>query len=541
MNRNWIAAAGLLILPLQAMAQGRSTLALPQMDRTAQSYALGDGGAYLQGLNALGVNPAGLHSTQPEILTQYQQLPLQTSLAMLGASYPILPFNATIGLSYLNLRSSNFERRNEFGDSEGSFSTQDQMLGLHLSRPIGTAHPVFLGMSFKIMRFGVDSSEARAMALDLGGRYRFSRMPLTLGVSVTNLGKGPTLAQEESKLPTSAILSGAYHLSESLSALASITHNTNEGRQEFNIGMQYWVGNLLAMRGRYSAVKSDVNAGSGIQNIAMGLGFKVFGRHTLDYAFQPFDSGLSKSGAVGTHRMTLTMRFAGQSMSNPGVFGRVALGRKGDERKGVTAQELKKAAIAAVKNGQFAMGAMKMRQALDLEPGNRQLKALMPRIEAISEIMPRADGAEDSMALTRRGVMKYVEGDAQGALSLLRQAYTASDYAQILDLVNFIERQAGSSSKTSARQVVGGELGANLIEQKIKAAKAAVYAGQHTDAVRNCEQALRLDPTNLKALEILGSANFLTGNRFAAQQAWRRALEIDPNNRSIADYLQRLQ
>ena len=544
MSKNWIMAAILLFVllhaPLRATAQGRSVVTLPMMDRTAQSYALGDGGAYLQGLNSLGINPAGLHSAQPEGMTQYQQLPLQTSLAMLGASYPLLPFHTTVGLTYLNLRSSNFEKRNEFGDSEGSFSTQDQMFGIHLSRPVGSAYPVFLGMSVKILQFAVASQKAGAMALDLGARYRLSGLPLTLGVSAVNLGKGPVFEQQESKLPTSTIFSGAYHISESLSALGSLTHGSNEGRQEFSFGMQYWVGNLFAMRGRYSAARSDVSAGSGIHNMAMGLGFKLFGRHTLDYSFQPFDSALSKSGAVGSHRMTLTMRFAAQGVSNPGVLNRVALGRKGEGKKDVTALELKNSALQAIKNGQFAMGAMRMQQALDLEPGNRQIKAWLSKIEGIGEIMPQAQGAEEAMALTRKGVVKYVEGaDIKEALGLLRQAYTASDNAQILDLLNHIERQSGQAQAT--RKVMGGELGLSLIEDKLKAARAAVYEGRRAAAVKSCEEILQLEPRNTRALEVLGSAYYLMGDRAKAKQTWLKALQIEPNNQAITDYLKRLQ
>ena len=529
-------AALLGLAPTVSRAQGRSVVILPLLDRTAQSHALGDGGAYLQGLNSIGINPAGLYSAQAEVLTQYQQLPLQTSLAQLGASTPIPLLNATMGLTYLNLRSTHFEKRNEFGDLGGNFNTSDQMFGVHMSRPVGTSYPIFVGMSVKVLQFEIDSQSAASLAFDLGARYRLSQWPVTLGVSVVNLGQGPVFEQEESKLPTSFIFSGAYHISDAWSALGSITHGVNEGRSEFNVGMEYWVGSLFAMRGRYSAVKSEVSAGNGIHNLAAGLGFKILGRHTLDYSFQPFDSSLAQAGAVGTHRMTLTMRFAGQGVANPGVFGKTALGRKGDGRK-VSALELKRSALEAIKNGQFALGAIRMQQALDLEPGNRQIQALLPKIAGMSEIMPRADGAEESMALTRQGVLKYVEGDVPAALSLLRQAYSASDNSQIRDLVNYVEQAGGD--RASSREV-SGERDLALVTQKLKAAKAAVYEGRHLAAVRSCEEALELEPRNARALEIMGSAYYLLGDRLKARQAWKQVLEIEPHNQATADYLNRV-
>jgi len=273
----------------------------------------GMGGAYLKGLNALGVNPAGLYIVQPEILTQYQHLPLDTNLALVGFAYPVRSLDTTFALSYLGLRSSNFDRRNEFGESVGSFVNQDQMVGFHMSRPLTLPFgnsPLYLGASVKMMRVQVDTYRAHGFGFDVGGQYRMSQLPVSIGISALNFGKGPTLIREASELPSRFVASMAYHVSEPMVLLGSFSRSVHEGKSEVSMGIQRWMGDILVLRGRYaflSGVEGSKN--SGFENFTAGIGLKMLKSHTLDYTFQPFDSALREAGALGTHRITLTFRF----------------------------------------------------------------------------------------------------------------------------------------------------------------------------------------------------------------------------------------
>jgi len=290
-------------------SETKSTLVLPKLQRTAESYALGDGAAYLKGLNALGVNPAGLHSGQSEILTQYQQLPLDTDLTYLGFARPFSSLNSTLGFTYLALRSSHFDKRDENGKKLGEFDAQEQVIGFHFSKPLSlNTHNFDFGISAKVLRMSADVHSASAFAFDLGTRYAFRETPLSVGLSFLNIGKGPTLVHKESKLPTSLVLSGAYTLMDPMTLLASFTHGANDNKQEFSMGVQYWVGNIMALRGRYALLKGDESLSGGFHNVAGGFGIKLYKSHTLDYSFQPFASTLRATGAIGTHRITMTFR-----------------------------------------------------------------------------------------------------------------------------------------------------------------------------------------------------------------------------------------
>ena len=53
-----------------------------------------------------------------------------------------------------------------------------------------------------------------------------------------------------------------------------------------------------------------------------------------------------------------------------------------------------------------------------------------------------------------------------------------------------------------------------------------------------CQDVLDLEPNNVTALEIMGSAFFLMEQKDKAVAVWRRVLELDPNNRSVREFLQ---
>ncbi len=56
--------------------------------------------------------------------------------------------------------------------------------------------------------------------------------------------------------------------------------------------------------------------------------------------------------------------------------------------------------------------------------------------------------------------------------------------------------------------------------------------------MRRAQDVLDLEPNNVTAMEIMGSAFFLMEQKDKAVAVWRRVLELDPNNRSVREFLQ---
>lgn len=524
-------AAALFVLAcaaatLPAAAQSRGVVELPKLDETAQGLALGDSAAALTGLNALGANPGALYSQRAELLSQYRQLPLRTSLTKLAAGYPLRAVDSSLAVSYLNLRSAAFDGRDEQGAQTGQFSTQDQLIGLHASRRLSEDLPVSAGVSVKFLRMSIADASADAVAFDAGARYAFSALPLTLGAAALNLGRGPRFADQASPLPLTYALSASYRLPGGLEIAANFAERAAERRQDFNIGMQYAIGSVLALRGRYGMAQAGTQgAGS---SFAAGIGFKLFGAHALDYAFQPFDSSLQQSAGAGTHMVTLTMRF-GASQEMP------ARRTRGSDWSIGAEPSTEQQAAVALGEGRFAVAVSRLRQAGDAEPRRRDLRERLTRARRFSDAIPEALGEESASALVRRAARAYVaDADASAAVQSLRQAFNEQPGDErLLPLLNALETEAGV--ELTQRGFDGSRT--SLLDMKIAAARRALLDSHPDVAMKRAREALSLEHDNLTALQLLGSAYYVAGDRASALKVWRRVREIEPGNEAVARFL----
>lgn len=74
----------------------------------------------------------------------------------------------------------------------------------------------------------------------------------------------------------------------------------------------------------------------------------------------------------------------------------------------------------------------------------------------------------------------------------------------------------------------------------IEDAQFAVYEGALDRALARTRDALKADPDNVTALELLGSIHYLLEQKDEARAAWTRVLELDPGNTLVPGFLKRL-
>jgi tetratricopeptide (TPR) repeat protein len=79
------------------------------------------------------------------------------------------------------------------------------------------------------------------------------------------------------------------------------------------------------------------------------------------------------------------------------------------------------------------------------------------------------------------------------------------------------------------------------VDQKIYDARQSVYDGKYDQAIRRAEDVLDLEPNNVTALEIMGSAFYMMEQKDKALAVWKRVLELDPNNRAVKEFLQNMR
>ncbi|MBI5200821.1 MAG: hypothetical protein HY925_04460, partial [Elusimicrobia bacterium] len=68
----------------------------------------------------------------------------------------------------------------------------------------------------------------------------------------------------------------------------------------------------------------------------------------------------------------------------------------------------------------------------------------------------------------------------------------------------------------------------------------AVYDGKYDLAIRRTQDVLDLEPNNVTALEIMGSSFFLMEEKSKAKAVWKKVIELDPNNKTVGEFLRQV-
>jgi len=205
-------------------------------------------------------------------------------------------------------------------------------------------------------------------------------------------------------------------------------------------------------------------------------------------------------------------------------------------------------AIEAYKQGQFLRAYRFIDKGLAFNPGDIILKGRRERVgKAISylrlsrEELKRPpsdapDGVKQKYAYLVRGLSDYIEGNADGAVLLLRQALALDPGDEGLRKIyeTLVDESGREDLKKQPLMSPAAQLGAELSE-----ADRYFRQGRFDLAAKSCEDVIRLDPQNALAYERMGSAYFALGLKDKAIEVWNRALEINPNNRSLRSFMQR--
>ena len=85
-----------------------------------------------------------------------------------------------------------------------------------------------------------------------------------------------------------------------------------------------------------------------------------------------------------------------------------------------------------------------------------------------------------------------------------------------------------------------GEIGFTIIDQYIYDARLAIINGEYDKALLKSQQTLNIEPNNITALEIMGSAFFMLDQPEKARRVWQRVLKYDPENKIVKDFLEQV-
>lgn len=484
----------------------------------AGARALAMGGAYYaisDDATAAYWNPAGLSQLQRKEFTTMQASLFQgTKLTYTSLAWPTKS-GSTFAVHMTQLANPGFEQvdvtinpiTNEPSaiKSGGSFADSQSAMGLSWGKNV--TETVSFGMGVKQVTRKLGGSADNFKTLDIGAMKSMGSA-YRLGFGMQNVFAMRT-GDTDDKLPVVIKLGNSLRLFKDRLTLAADINKVLNGSTDMRFGGEYWVSRWFAFRFGLLGLPQIQETDFGF-----GLNFKSFG---LDVAQGIHDLGSST-------RFSLTFRF----------------GQPRSDRSTGQVKNFIKQGMEAFQEGNFALATQKFNQALDAAPGNKQVATMIARLNNVTAFVPQASGGEEYVTFIRRGAIAYVDGrDLKVSVNALRYAYNKNPRDEkLLGLLNMVEKEAGAADPT--RRLEGPEQ-FTFIDQKVFDARQSIYDGKYDAAVRRSQDVLDLEPNNVTALEIMGSAFFLMDQKDKAVAVWKRVLEIDRNNRAVREFLQSIR
>ncbi|MBI4054863.1 MAG: PorV/PorQ family protein [Elusimicrobia bacterium] len=274
------------------------------LDANARPVALGGAYAALAtDANALLYNPAGLaniaHHEITFMHTEHFQGVTQEYGALAIKGDPLGLPGSGFGLMVNTLGFGDIRRTtlsNPRGTGLGDFGIRDWALSFGYAQRFWQDR-ISLGIAAKYIREEIDDITAQTGAADIGVLTNLEAygFPVSLGLSIQNLGAMVKFQSKKEDLPLNVTLGAAYRVLEQGLFLLDL-NQPKDGDITVHAGAEYTFLKTAALRLGYNG-RNDADTG-----ITAGGGV-LLERFSLDYAFVPF-------GDLGdSHRISLSYRW----------------------------------------------------------------------------------------------------------------------------------------------------------------------------------------------------------------------------------------
>jgi hypothetical protein len=290
----------LIILPaligfncaVHALESGASFL---KIDSDARAVSMGSAyTALASGVSAISYNLSGLSRTnRVEVGFSHTNWLLDSKHDFIGIAIPVKSGVQSVGrqansgwvagLGITRLSNSSTEVRNADRSAGGSFNAYDQAVSVGLGRAIGKNR---LGFGVKYLESYIAGEKACGAAIDLGlSRVLNTRLPMTVGLSMQNLGAGMKYLNQRDPLPLSFSAGLSFSVIPGINLAFDAKRLIYDKRTNISFGTEYAVLSGLSLRSGYLA---NTNIG-GFKNrgFAAGIGLNLWNAN-LDYAVTPF-------------------------------------------------------------------------------------------------------------------------------------------------------------------------------------------------------------------------------------------------------------
>lgn len=291
----------------RANSQSNSTYNFLKLDIGARASALG--GSFtsnLDDVNSVFYNPAALStltSKQASVGFYKYLLDINSGNLAFSQRYKDIGYIGG-GIRYINYGS--FEKFDEQSNSLGTFSANEIAISLGYSNI--HKNNFHYGINLKFIYSGIDEFSSTAIGADLGVLYTIPESQWNFGLSLLNAGvQMSEYGDTKENLPVDLRFGVSKKLEHlplrvhfEIDDLSAAQDDLFDRFKNLSIGGEFDFSDNVKFRVGYNnSERQDLKTGSslGIAGFSAGLGFKILGNYSLDYAFNSL-------GNVGsTHRI----------------------------------------------------------------------------------------------------------------------------------------------------------------------------------------------------------------------------------------------
>jgi len=499
-----IILSGVLVVSMLQMAWCKASGGQPGafLSWGAGARSLGMGKAFVSiadDASATYWNPAGLAQIdRKEITALHAILWADTVYDFISYVHPMAGIG-TVGGNIIRLFSGEFDGRDDNNLYTHNFSDSQTAFGLSYGKQI--VDVLALGASIKYVTHSLDSHKNGNFTMDIGAMYRGTLVEhLQVGLNLQNLIGLRTGEDTQDKLPLTLRFGFNYKLFRDRLALV-VDLEKSRAPFSYHFGAEYWAFNYLAVR-----------LGMDPEEFTLGFGIR-YRDYGFDYAFATHDLG-------GSHRLSASWKF-GPSITAASE---------------TMALEYYKEAVAAYEKGIYQRAVEKLNTSLSLDPKNVEAKDKLVKLERVAKIVPKEVEETKRAKLIKQSVLSYLDGDIKLALNTLR--YLLSLEPEDREVSRLLQTIARAEGVELVEEITPGM---SLVDQKLYNALNYFYEGKYDMTIREAQDVLRLEPNNALAYKRIGSAFFAMGQKDKARDAWRRSLEINPSDKTLKEFLDKLE
>ncbi|MBI5574681.1 MAG: tetratricopeptide repeat protein [Elusimicrobia bacterium] len=381
-----------------------------------------------------------------------------------------------------------------------------------------------------------DATSKSKLSSDVGIFYR-PDAKYNLGFTMQNINSPDIGLKETDKVEKTYMTGFAY---TPKTANMSIEILSKSGDTNIISGFEkYFSQRVFALRGSLTFGSSD------LRRLTLGFGINQK-NYKLDYVFLYPLVGINET--YGTHKVSVSVLF-GPIPAVPKFEPEFPTEEELEEKP--LAEEVKppvktitdddrKAAELLIKNvqdayrkGMYSKATENINRALELNREHQGAQSLKKKLVPIASIIPEKTETTRIAKITRKGVTAYLENNPVLALNAIRYATELApddiSLGQVFELMSKEYPDVAAQEKSIS--------GMTLVQRKLQQSLENIYDGKYVQAIAECNTVLELEEDNIIALTRLGSAYWAMGDTAKAKSNWRKALEYDPDNSQIMDFL----